>query len=240
MRILILYDNVAPPPLREGWGFSALVELPQRQILFDTGADRMVLAHNADALGVNLAGVTDVFLSHSHCDHVGGLSYVLERAEGVRVFAPAGMERYLRPRVGGGKARLWVVKEPCELGEGLWSTGTLGRRIREHSLVVSAGRGAVLVTGCAHPGIAILARRAARIACGELRLVLGGFHLLGSGPRRLKRVAGELSRLAAGLAPGHCTGREATEAFRTEVEDVNPLRVGTAFSLSGGPAGPDE
>ncbi|KUK26383.1 MAG: hypothetical protein XD60_1412, partial [Acetothermia bacterium 64_32] len=25
MRILMLYDNVARPPLREGWGFSALV-----------------------------------------------------------------------------------------------------------------------------------------------------------------------------------------------------------------------
>jgi metal-dependent hydrolase (beta-lactamase superfamily II) len=27
VRILILYDNVAQPPLREGWGFSALTEI---------------------------------------------------------------------------------------------------------------------------------------------------------------------------------------------------------------------
>ncbi|HDI11534.1 MAG TPA: MBL fold metallo-hydrolase, partial [Candidatus Acetothermia bacterium] len=43
MQLVILYDNVARPPLREGWGFSALIELQDRKILFDAGADRLLL-----------------------------------------------------------------------------------------------------------------------------------------------------------------------------------------------------
>ncbi|MFN3346968.1 MAG: hypothetical protein ACK42E_04060, partial [Candidatus Bipolaricaulaceae bacterium] len=53
VRIVIVYDNVARPPLREGWGFSAFLELGSRKILFGAGADRLLLAHNAQALGLD-------------------------------------------------------------------------------------------------------------------------------------------------------------------------------------------
>jgi len=91
MQLIILYDNVARPPLREGWGFSALIKLQDRKILFDAGADRLLLEHNVEELGIDLSEITDVFLSHPHCDHVGGLSYVLERARRARIcFGPPG------------------------------------------------------------------------------------------------------------------------------------------------------
>ncbi|GEM_PF-6778547 len=61
MRILILYDNVARAPLREGWGFSALIEAGGRAILFDAGADRLLLEHNVRTLGVDLSRLTDLF-----------------------------------------------------------------------------------------------------------------------------------------------------------------------------------
>ena len=55
------------------WGFAALVEADGRSFLFDTGLYPDTVARNADELGVNLAGVTDVVLSHNHNDHTGGL-----------------------------------------------------------------------------------------------------------------------------------------------------------------------
>ena len=55
-----------------------MIEVQERKILFDTGADRLVLEHNVRHLEVELSKLTDVFLSHPHCDHIGGLSYVLE------------------------------------------------------------------------------------------------------------------------------------------------------------------
>lgn len=229
MQLIILYDNVARPPLREGWGFSALIELQDRKILFDAGADRLLLEHNVEELGIDLSEITDVFLSHPHCDHVGGLSYVLERARRARIWAPWVMEGYLRPRAV--KAELMLVKGPRRLGEGLWSTGTMGRRVKEHGLIMGTRQGSVLITGCAHPGIDRMAGRAARIAGERLRLVLGGFHLGGASPERLKQVIAGLREASESVAPGHCTGEAATQALLSAFPKGEALAVGTTFRL---------
>lgn len=228
---MILYDNVARPPLREGWGFAALVEAPGRSILFDCGADRLLLKHNVRELGVDLSRLTDIFLSHPHCDHVGGLSYALEEAKRVRIWAPHVMEDYLRPRAKAAKAELMPVKSPRALGEGIWSTGTMGRGTKEHGLVVATGDGPVLITGCAHPGIARMAARAARVAGERPRLVLGGFHLGGLSRGELSRVIRDLQGITAAVAPGHCTGREATEALLAAFPGSRALEAGLTLDL---------
>lgn len=227
MRILVLYDNVARPPLREGWGFSALIESGSRRVMFDTGADRLVLAHNARALGLDFSYLTDVFLSHPHCDHVGGLSLVLGEAKGVRLWAPAGMAGYLRPWAA--RAELVLVRGPRDLGEGQWSTGTMGRTVREHSLIVAGPEGAVLVTGCAHPGIDRVAARASRLVGGKLRLVLGGFHLGGASPGRLSAVAKRLAEASQSVAPGHCTGEKAIPLLLAQFPASFALEVGKEY-----------
>jgi 7,8-dihydropterin-6-yl-methyl-4-(beta-D-ribofuranosyl)aminobenzene 5'-phosphate synthase len=55
------------------WGFSALVEVNGRKLLFDTGNHPETVLNNAKDLEVDLTGITDVVLSHNHQDHVGGL-----------------------------------------------------------------------------------------------------------------------------------------------------------------------
>lgn len=55
------------------WGFAALVEVDGNRLLFDTGAHPETVLNNARDLGIDLATVEDVFLSHNHWDHVGGL-----------------------------------------------------------------------------------------------------------------------------------------------------------------------
>jgi 7,8-dihydropterin-6-yl-methyl-4-(beta-D-ribofuranosyl)aminobenzene 5'-phosphate synthase len=55
------------------WGFAALVEHDGQALLFDTGAFPDTVLRNAEALHVDLSGVTDVVLSHNHHDHTGGL-----------------------------------------------------------------------------------------------------------------------------------------------------------------------
>jgi len=208
-----------------------LIGTPERKILFDVGADRLLLEHNVGTLGIDLSELTDVFLSHPHCDHVGGLSYVLENARGVRIWAPWVMEGYLRPRARAAKAELILVKGPRRLGEGFWSTGTMGRGVKEHGLVVATGQGPALITGCAHPGVHRMARRAARIVGERLRLVLGGFHLERASPERLKQVIAGLREVAESVAPGHCTGEAAAQALLSAFPKGEALTVGTAFRL---------
>ncbi|MEO7987413.1 MAG: MBL fold metallo-hydrolase [Gemmatimonadales bacterium] len=55
------------------WGFSALVDVDGRRILFDTGLHPETVLQNARELGIDLSSVTDVVLSHHHGDHTGGL-----------------------------------------------------------------------------------------------------------------------------------------------------------------------
>ena len=55
------------------WGFAALVEADGHRLLFDTGARPETVLDNARELGVELADIIDVVLSHHHGDHTGGL-----------------------------------------------------------------------------------------------------------------------------------------------------------------------
>ena len=55
------------------WGFSAIIEADGERILFDTGSRENTVLLNAEELNIDLGGIKDVFLSHNHSDHTGGL-----------------------------------------------------------------------------------------------------------------------------------------------------------------------
>ena len=55
------------------WGYSALVEADGKKILFDTGNRPETVLKNARELKIDLSEVEEVFLSHNHGDHTGGL-----------------------------------------------------------------------------------------------------------------------------------------------------------------------
>jgi ribonuclease BN (tRNA processing enzyme) len=77
-QITILYDAFGTDPsMTKDWGFSALVEIAGKRILFDTGDDADILAANVKAKGVDLKTLDFVVLSHRHSDHMAGLNYVL-------------------------------------------------------------------------------------------------------------------------------------------------------------------
>src|SRR5260370_32717638 len=70
------------------WGFSALVEIAGKRILFDTGNDAEIFAANVKAKGIDLKTLDFVVLSHRHSDHMAGLSYVLSVNPTVKIYAP--------------------------------------------------------------------------------------------------------------------------------------------------------
>jgi 7,8-dihydropterin-6-yl-methyl-4-(beta-D-ribofuranosyl)aminobenzene 5'-phosphate synthase len=88
-QITILYDAFGTDPsMSKDWGFSALVEVAGKRILFDTGNDADIFAANVKAKGVDLKTVDFVVLSHRHSDHMAGLSYVLSVNPTVKIYAP--------------------------------------------------------------------------------------------------------------------------------------------------------
>ncbi len=88
-RVTILYDAFGDKSgLTRDWGFSALIEYDGRRILFDTGNDGEIFAHNVRNLGIDLAKLDFVVISHRHGDHTAGLNYLLRVNPHVRIYAP--------------------------------------------------------------------------------------------------------------------------------------------------------
>jgi len=87
--ITILYDAFGKDPsMRKDWGFSALVEVAGKRILFDTGDNRDIFAANVKAKNVDLTKLDFVVLSHRHGDHMAGLAHVLSVNPTVKIYAP--------------------------------------------------------------------------------------------------------------------------------------------------------
>ena len=55
------------------WGFSAMIEVDGERILFDAGSRENTVLQNAKELNINLDSLDNIYLSHNHKDHTGGL-----------------------------------------------------------------------------------------------------------------------------------------------------------------------
>ena len=88
-KITVLYDAFGKVPgLQKDWGYSALIEVNGKRILFDTGDNPDILGANAKALRVDLSRLDFVVMSHRHGDHMGGMEYLLKVNPHVKVYAP--------------------------------------------------------------------------------------------------------------------------------------------------------
>lgn len=88
-QITVLYDAFGKnPALQKDWGYAALIEYGGKRILFDTGDNPDILAHNVKTLGIDLSKLDFVVMSHRHSDHMGGLNYLLRINPKVKIYAP--------------------------------------------------------------------------------------------------------------------------------------------------------
>ena len=168
MKITIVYDNVVyKKGLQADWGFSCLVEIENTPpILFDTGANGSILLYNMAKLGIDPAFIGEVFISHAHFDHVGGLSAFLNVKSDVNIYLPNSLRG-----VRGGKNVIFV-SAPLKIHENVFSTGELDHI--EQIMAVKTDKGVVLVAGCSHPKMTHILEAASQF--GEIYGIIGGLH----------------------------------------------------------------
>ena len=238
LRVTILYDNYAAVErVQADWGFSCLVQGAEKTILFDCGTRAATLQKNVASLNVDLSRVEMIVLSHLHGDHSGGLEWVLSQKRDIPVYLPAmANDEYMA------KVRQWGglpqrIREPREICRKVYSTGEMPAdfdpAFSEQSLVFKTAKGLLVLTGCAHPGILAIVRRAPQVVPGLPRVVLGGFHLMRKNDEEIGAIIREMK--AAGVercGASHCTGDRAIELFRDSFAgQFLPLGVGAVLTF---------
>ena len=227
--ILVLYDNTTEnADLKAEWGFSCLIKGTEKTILFDTGGEGEVLLANMRTLNFDPAEIDIVVISHDHWDHQGGLKDFLALNDNVKVFLLESFSAETSKLVSDTKAELVAVKEPVKVCGGVHSTGEMKGKIEEHSLILDTDGGVIVITGCAHPGIVDIVKRAAEQVPGEQLFVMGGFHLLRHAESEVQAIIDEFRSMGVKYAAAsHCTGEDAIEMFRKVYGDrFVPLGVG--------------
>jgi len=217
LTISIIYDNNKyDPRLEPRWGFSCLIEGLERTILFDTGGDSATLLHNMKELQIDLKEIDVVVLSHIHGDHVGGLNGLLKENGNVKVYLPRSFPEKFKDSIRSFGAGVNEISEAKRLMTGVYTTGELGDGIREQSLVIITSKGLVIITGCAHPGVVNIIRKAKDIVSEErVYLVMGGFHLAGESTARIQSIIEQFRQSSVEkVAPCHCSGDETRRQFR--------------------------
>jgi 7,8-dihydropterin-6-yl-methyl-4-(beta-D-ribofuranosyl)aminobenzene 5'-phosphate synthase len=109
------------------WGLSILVQTEELTFLLDTGPGRSA-AYNAERLGVSLAKVDKIVLSHGHFDHTGGLSEILPRTGNMDIIAHPDVwaAKYSLPR--DNKPRMIGIPFPQAELEDLGAVFTLSQK----------------------------------------------------------------------------------------------------------------
>ncbi len=216
LRISILFNNVPfASGLETAWGFAAVVEGLEQTLLFDTGGDGALLLANMERMGIDPGMIDGVFLSHFHRDHTRGLDRFLRRNPGANVYMPSSFPGQFQRSTAAAGGRVVTVSTATKLFERAYSTGPMGGATEEQALLLDTPKGLVIMTGCAHPGIVEIVRAAKRQRRKDVRLLVGGFHLLRQSEARIRETIGALKALGvAQVAPSHCTGDRAIAQFR--------------------------
>ncbi len=232
--INILYDNyVSDEACQTDWGFACLITGTEKTILFDTGMKGDLLLENSRKMGVDIKGVDLVVISHNHNDHQGGLLPFLKKTADLAVYLPAATPAEFAKEVQETASQVTVVKKPVEICKHVFLLGPMGDKIVEQALVLDTPSGLVIVTGCSHPGIVEIAKRARKELDRDIHMVLGGMHLLRHSEEDLRTVIDDLKRLRIQkVAPTHCTGDKPIAMFKKEFgEGFVEIGVGRVIDI---------
>ena len=81
-------NNLDRSECLDDWGFSCVVQHPNGNSIFDTGAKHKILENNLNKLNINPAFIDCRVISHKHWDHKGEALWLLEKNPNISVYVP--------------------------------------------------------------------------------------------------------------------------------------------------------
>jgi 7,8-dihydropterin-6-yl-methyl-4-(beta-D-ribofuranosyl)aminobenzene 5'-phosphate synthase len=137
-----------------------------------------------------------IILSHQHWDHIGGINHLLKYSDKFEVFTPKSFSKNLKNEIKR-DSKLIEVSTPQKISKDIWTTGELGNKVKEQSLIIKTKNGNIILTGCAHPKLEDIITKSKEF--GDIYAIIGGLHSL-SKLEMLKEIPL--------IVPCHCTEKK--------------------------------
>lgn len=167
IKIQIIYDNTSTKDaLQADWGFAALIQAYDKTMLYDSGGNGKILLNNMRQLNIDPKDISDVFISHCHFDHIGGLSHFLNENSAVTLHAPTSFRgvRYANDVI--------YYDKPQQIFKHFYTSGEL--ESIEQSLAIETDKGLLVIVGCSHPLMNKIF--GALSPFGKIYGIIGGLH----------------------------------------------------------------
>ena len=208
MKIIVLMeDSSGHPQCVYEHGLSLYMETAKHKLLMDAGASAQTM-ENARRLGVDIAGVDMLVLSHGHYDHAGGIPAFCQWNSSARIYMQRTAlmdyyhgERYIGIDKGiGALPNIEMLDGDMEVDEEIsifsgirgrkfWPQSNIGLSCRvdgeerqdgfaHEQCLVVKGEKKILVSGCAHNGILNILDRYEALYGGSPDIVISGFHMM--------------------------------------------------------------
>jgi len=215
----IVFDNYnKTKSCKSLWGFSVYLE--KYNLLFDTGSNGRILLHNIKELKIDITSIKYIFLTHSHWDHIGGLDSILELNPNVTIFAPNSLPIHLLKDLKTLCKEIILCDDKSQkLFSNLYTTGLLGKRMKEQSLIIN-NKNPIVISGCGHYGIKKIVEKSRHIIGKNIITAIGGFHLYDKNKEEILLSIKELKSIGLKqVVPTHCTGDLAISLYKEHFKD---------------------